>query len=413
MSEINKEELEARFEHVRLRTSKALDERVKATLAGADTGVEEPSKKGRTAMFRLIKTVGGKLSLAAAGVAIAVGLACYLIGSRSVAFADVLEKVRAAHTVKFKITTQTAGLLPAQTASSLPVSLTEDVMMMEPGKSRITMPGDAVMIADESRQEFLVLDPVKRTAMVITPSEKRPSQGPLEFLDQMRKLEAGSQEKLGQREIDGKTATGFHVSKGPIDWTIWVNDQTSLPIRVELKTSMFGAPVVEVMSDFVFDEPMDESLFSLTPPAGYTIEKQQVNASLPQEEDLINGLRFATWATCGLFPAEFNQPSILKTMLAQKEKGIKPDMGGRTREEAAKYMATEFAMKMMRATLFVGMILKPENDWHYAGNGVKAGDASKAVCWWRPGGSNTYRVVFGDFSVRDCSPSDLPTAPAK
>ena len=202
---------------------------------------------------------------------------------------------------------------------------------MEPGKSRITMPGGAVMIADESRQEFLVLDTLKNTAMAITPSEKKPPEAPVNFLEHMRKLDTRSQESLGKREIDGKKATGFHVIDGSMDWTIWVNDQTSFPIRVELKTSMFGAPMVEVMTDFVFDEPMDDSLFSLTPPSGYTIEKQQVNTSLPREEDLINGLRLATWATCGLFPVEFNQSCILKTMLSQKEKGIKPDFGGRTR----------------------------------------------------------------------------------
>lgn len=45
------------------------------------------------------------------------------------------------------------------------------------------------------------------------------------------------------------------------------------------------------------------------------------------------------------------------------------------------------------------------------GEDVKLGDASKAVCWWKPPGSSTYRVVYGDLSVRGVAPDDLPPIP--
>ncbi len=30
------------------------------------------------------------------------------------------------------------------------------------------------------------------------------------------------------------------------------------------------------------------------------------------------------------------------------------------------------------------------------------------VCWYRPKGSRTYRVVYGDLSVKEIEPEDLP-----
>ena len=47
-------------------------------------------------------------------------------------------------------------------------------------------------------------------------------------------------------------------------------------------------------------------------------------------------------------------------------------------------------------------------DWHYAGCGVKLGDAEKVIFWYRPRDSETYRVVYGDLSVKDVVPENLP-----
>jgi hypothetical protein len=51
------------------------------------------------------------------------------------------------------------------------------------------------------------------------------------------------------------------------------------------------------------------------------------------------------------------------------------------------------------------------SDWRYVGEDVKLGDESQAVCWWKPSGSSVYRVVYGDLSVRDVAPNDLPPIP--
>lgn len=45
---------------------------------------------------------------------------------------------------------------------------------------------------------------------------------------------------------------------------------------------------------------------------------------------------------------------------------------------------------------------------HYAGADVKFGDSDKAIFWYRPEGSETYRVIYGDLSVKDISEENLP-----
>jgi hypothetical protein len=53
-------------------------------------------------------------------------------------------------------------------------------------------------------------------------------------------------------------------------------------------------------------------------------------------------------------------------------------------------------------------MMRPENDWYYAGRGVALGDADTAICWYRPQGSETYRAIYGDLSVKDMAAENLP-----
>jgi hypothetical protein len=70
---------------------------------------------------------------------------------------------------------------------------------------------------------------------------------------------------------------------------------------------------------------------------------------------------------------------------------------------------TTLMLKVMRGVVFA-QTLKPENDFHYVGAGVRFGEAEKPVCWWKPDGFKSYRVLYGDLSVRDVMPDNLPAA---
>ncbi|HUU23109.1 MAG TPA: hypothetical protein VM389_11310 [Phycisphaerae bacterium] len=52
-------------------------------------------------------------------------------------------------------------------------------------------------------------------------------------------------------------------------------------------------------------------------------------------------------------------------------------------------------------------------DWKYVGGGVKLGDGSSPVMWWRPKDAETCRVLYGDLTFKDVAPDNLPaTQPA-
>ncbi|MCK4298919.1 MAG: hypothetical protein KAX80_05270, partial [Planctomycetes bacterium] len=48
------------------------------------------------------------------------------------------------------------------------------------------------------------------------------------------------------------------------------------------------------------------------------------------------------------------------------------------------------------------------SSFRYLGKGVSLGDKHRIVCWYRLKGSTSYRAVYGDLSVKDVAPEDLP-----
>ena len=47
-------------------------------------------------------------------------------------------------------------------------------------------------------------------------------------------------------------------------------------------------------------------------------------------------------------------------------------------------------------------------DLHYAGAGVQLGDARTAIMWWCLPDASTYRVIYGDLTIGDLTPGELP-----
>lgn len=46
--------------------------------------------------------------------------------------------------------------------------------------------------------------------------------------------------------------------------------------------------------------------------------------------------------------------------------------------------------------------------FRYLGNGVKLGEAGRIVCWYRVKGAQTYRAVYGDLTIKNLRPDELP-----
>ena len=56
-------------------------------------------------------------------------------------------------------------------------------------------------------------------------------------------------------------------------------------------------------------------------------------------------------------------------------------------------------------------MLKPENDPHYVGGGVKLGTPDCPILWYKPTGAEKYHVIYADLSVKEMTPDEVKKLP--
>ena len=206
------------------------------------------------------------------------------IGGSGIAFADVLEYFRGSgYTFTYDITIGTEGSSPFSAFAQI----------LEPGRIRIdTVVGSQVSIstiADVSQGKALIIFHQQKAVQIM---ESKPVSSAEEGggvlgamytrpIETLWDLVDGSEERLGKREIEGQPAEGFRVvqedQRFRHETTIWAHAQTGAPILVESTTTLLdgsGTPQVFTMRDFELKVELDESLFSMIPPAGYTLANQ-------------------------------------------------------------------------------------------------------------------------------------------
>ncbi len=336
---------------------------------------------------------------AAAIIIIAVSFGLNQIIGSTPAFAEIVRPFLTARTATFKSTVEVEGA-PTQTFEG---------MFMEPIRMRQTTSQGAIVISDLQQGKIVTLMPAQEKAFVMEMENipENEDQSQLNMFHEIRKHIQEAQETedesvsfLGEREIDGLTTIGYHVQKPGVDITIWADPQTKLPVQMENTVG----PVTYTMTNIVFDVELDESLFSLEIPEGYTIRTMQVDASKPTEKDLIEMFRIWAEHMDGNLPSVLDMNATMEFVKYQRKK--MKDKGQEPSEESALELQKTI-MKMSRGGMFV-QNLPADSDWHYAGKGVKFGGADTPIFWYRLEGSETYRVIFGDLSVKDVTPENLP-----
>jgi hypothetical protein len=164
------------------------------------------------------------------------------------------------------------------------------------------------------------------------------------------------------------------------------------------------------LSDFELNVDLDESLFSVEPPAGYQVTTTKLHTAStapPQEKDLIELFRYYCRLSGGTFP-ELLDNELLTSMLYE---GLWMMHGlERPRKSDEKNSAEHYAVQdaFQRGLRFVVRLPK-EADVHYAGRDVRLGAADTPVFWYRPQGAKKYRVVYGDLSIHEsAAPPRVP-----
>ncbi len=365
-------------------------------------------------------------------------------GLTNIAFAQVADALDSLRSATFDITTEAKGEKgqPSATATGkgffLAPSLQRTETKVATGPAKNVM--DQIMIVDGQEAKFLILMPQTKLAVAVDMKKMREDMkksgkldkgAPPDLFETVRRLvregSSGTGEKverLGRKEIDGRKAVGFRVQANMMDMTLWADPETAWPIRIEVGMDMMDG-VHMVMNNFHYNVDLDPSLFSLKPPAGYST--QAMDVTTPVEEDLLRTLRTVAEYRKGEFPAKLGMnQEVMKALMEV----IKPEMkklaekyGGEEKleakygnkpppaiiAEATKTIAPLMQKQMQGITFY--MMLKPENDSHYVGGGVKLGTPDRPILWYKPTGADKYRVIYADLSVKEVAPEELKGFP--
>jgi hypothetical protein len=324
---------------------------------------------------------------AAAVIIVAVLIGIQQFGSGTVTFAKVIEPILNARTVILDLIVGDEETSP----------LMHDIVVDSRIRRTMSNMPNMTQIIDLDDARILALDDNDKTAIYV--DIKGPLQeGTRNFVEFLREVIVKLQdnhEELGEQEIDGQRAIGF-VSRGPNEEIkIWADPKTALPIRIELRVGQFFS----ILKNFQFDVPIEDSLISMDVPEGYTLQETKFDLSGSTEQDFIESLRVWAKVMDGRFPETLSTENTMKQV---------PLLAGKIAQlNLSDDETTQMMMKYVRGMLFI-QTLETRGKGHYAGQGVKLGDAGKAIFWYQPKDSPNYRVIYGDLSVKDVAPENLP-----
>jgi hypothetical protein len=391
--------IEKSIKKLRYKTSAETHDRVLGNVLQA-LDEHEKQKTGADAhgiRRTMIRSRIGKIA-AAVLIIVSVFTGIHFLGvpTESLAWADVVRPILTARTVIFNVVMTEGENVPINRVMSMGTQRIRSELLSADGKTI-----QVITIFDYDTSQMLELIPERKKAVLIDLKDV-PEDKPENILKEMRNIITELQndpnvsvEPLGEKEIDGRIAKGFRATGPDEELTVWADPQTALPIRMEQKWRQMQF----VCTDFQFDVEMDESLFSMEIPEGYSApQKAELSIEGSTEQDMIEGLRiYAEIILDSAFPNEFIGQEYVNDVYKNRKKFA----------QMSEKQKLDLGLKLQRGYIFI-QLLKAENDWHYVGKNVKLGDSESPVCWYRPKGSDTYRVIYGDLSVKDVAPEDMP-----
>ncbi|MHC4177846.1 MAG: zf-HC2 domain-containing protein [Planctomycetota bacterium] len=407
--------------------------------------LKQTSRQRRNMMKRIARIAVAAVLLIGAFV----GILQFFGGSNDIAsLAEAAEQLRQAKTV-------TWTMLAYQNVTSKDKKTiwleTESVKYMwkAPGLQRevhINAQGRVHFIRIENHMKgaSLSLEPGKKKARLTYPGlpMERTGQQSKDVLTRMSewltKTEngwiMGEPKPLGTKEINGREAIGYRVARETVGfgkgtgsrsvpWSadLWLDAEAKRLVLVhnpgvnvydpEKDPARHNRPgegwsgmrvMGGVFRDIVYNQELDDSLFSLDPPDGYDVTK--AGTPEPAEKDMVEWLGIRAECNGGVFP---DDPGPLRREAVQRILD-KFHQGEKLSPAEQKVFDQLYAVdRYYPVQRFVAVTAG--NSWHYTGKGVKLGDKTAIVCRYKPKDSKTYRMVYGDLSVKDVAPEDVPS----
>jgi len=256
-------------------------------------------------------------------------------------------------------------------------------------------------IIDIMKKKGILIDDLKKQYLEMDFSAIPGEQSQIDIIEHMKSLPKRADKKLGEREINNKILQGYIIEEEGMKKTVWIDVSNGELVQIDMEPLNIKG-VQYIITDIKFNLPLDDKLFSFIPPEGYTPMKKDlyIPKDKPSENDLINYLRFlSSYHKEKLFPPSINNVAdYIKHMKEFDKDKFEKEPEEKEKKEIQK--AIQLGMQFV-------MLMKPENDWHYSGKGVKLGSADRPIFWWRPDGAKNYRVIYGDLKIRDMTPEEL------
>lgn len=374
----------------RIISSEQVDRRI---LADALTDLEKRRVPGdaRTGVWRILMQSKSFKLAAAAVIGIAVLFGLQFLGASGVTFAQAIQPILNANTAILDIIIGVENPnTPVIRDMIVGSRIRRTVDNIEGSVSIIDLESSRILSLTEKTKEAVYVD------LKGLPSIPN-------YLDHLKNVFIKLQDSphfeiqdLGTKQIDGRAAVGFLAKHPNVEITLWADAKTGLPVRIEQKEGQ----MLVVCKNLQFDVPMDEALFSMEVPEGYSEQKMEMDLFGATEADFVEGLRLlAETFGDGQFPDNVAVEDYLKQVPAvqQKVKELKLS----SEEETA------IGVKIQNYLLFT-RFFKGEGKWYYRGKDVQLGEAETPIFWYRPKDSATYRVIYGDLHVEDVAPENLP-----
>jgi outer membrane lipoprotein-sorting protein len=397
-----------------------------------------------TAMYEHRRRTLIGIASTAVAAAILVGVGSWLLVPREPAFAQAVQTIKKAVTVSWTITwynrmTSEDGKrtwlrkLPRWERAWMAPSRYRDTKYDEDGNIA------TVDIEDLGTGTVLHLDMKKKTAMLENKSVQPVPSGyqTNPFVGIAKTLESEPIEFVGQRDINGVQVNAFRHHKefpqgASENMEIWLDakskqlvgystaswfvgyhgskndffDPASAPDRNNPAEQKFkkGQIAGTITGDIVFDAQLDPELFSMTPPDGFTIVEPKPRPKVT-EAQLIEWLRVTALANDGKF--------VETTLGLDRERQVaifdKPRADRSKAEQEYEALAQKHVLdgNVFPITEFANESTEPRS-FRYLGKGVKLGSGERVVCAYKLKGTAKYRAVFGDLTVKDVDPNNLP-----
>jgi outer membrane lipoprotein-sorting protein len=392
-----------RHDRILVNIFKALDETESIKSAAPQPNIRDTIMKSRIT----------KLA-AAAVIIIGVLIGLRFIGPGNTALAEVLEQLEQikAYTYKMKMNMANVPGMPANRGVNLEmeVVVAKDKGMLTTSYVGDSPVGETYIVLDEKAIVSIMANQkqymrIKLTDEIFAKMLKE-NGDPRALVKQFTENEYT---ELGRSIVDGIEVEGFEsndpniVEKvlGNVVGRIWVETATKLPVRCEIEVkSDSGETMMEMtVHDFEWNIEVAPDFFVVTIPEDYKLVAE-LDLSADEKYHLeVLGL-FAE-LTGGKYPSEL---TVVKVM--EEFQNAMIENFGHPMTEAEQPETIQKIMSLQMTGAFFTSLASEDRDPAYYGATVTAEFPHAVLMRWKTG-PGTYKVIFGDLSVREVTAEEL------